>query len=51
MTFLRWLGGFVVLIWLLGLIFKIGGKLISTLLLIAAIIFIIDAIFVRKKSS
>ena len=50
MAFLRWLGGFVVLFWLIGLIFKIGGSLINILLLVAAIIFVIDAIFGRKKT-
>ena len=50
MAFLRWLGGFVVLFWLIGLIFKIGGGLINLLLLVAAIIFVIDAIFGRKKT-
>ena len=50
MTFLRWLGGFVVLFWLIGLIFRIGGNLINLLLLVAALIFVIDAIFGRKKT-
>jgi len=50
MAFLRWLGGFVVLFWLIGLIFRIGGGLINILLLLAAIIFLIDAIFGRKKT-
>ena len=50
MAFLRWLGGFVVLFWLIGLIFKIGGSLINILLLVAAIIFVVDAIFGRKKT-
>ncbi|WP_315117868.1 DUF5670 family protein [uncultured Clostridium sp.] len=49
MTFLRWLGGFVVLFWLIGLIFRIGGNLINLLLSIAALIFIIDVLFGRKK--
>ncbi len=49
MAFLRWLGGFVVLFWLIGLIFRIGGSLINILLLLAAIIFVIDAIFGRRK--
>ena len=49
MAFLRWLGGFVVLFWLIGLIFKIGGSLINLLLLLAAIIFVIDAIWGKKK--
>ena len=50
MAFLRWLGGFVVLFWLIGLIFKIGGNMINLLLLVAALIFVIDAIFGRKKT-
>ena len=39
MGFLRWLGGIVVLFWLLGLIFKIGGGFIHILLVVAAIVF------------
>ena len=50
MAFLRWLGAFVVLFWLIGLILRIGGSFINILLLIAAIIFVIDAIFGRKKT-
>ncbi len=49
MTFLRWIGGFVVLFWLIGLIFRIGGALINYLLIVAAVIFIIDALFGKKK--
>ncbi|MBU5485286.1 hypothetical protein KQI86_13160 [Clostridium sp. MSJ-11] len=49
MIFLKWLGGFVVLFWLIGLIFRIGGNLINLLLLIAALIFIVDVLFGRKK--
>lgn len=48
MGLLTWIGGFVVLFWLLGLVFQIGGGLIHTLLVIAAIVFIID--FFQKKS-
>lgn len=44
MGFLRWLGGIVVLIWLLGFLFKIGGSLIHILLVVAAIVFIFDVI-------
>lgn len=44
MGFLRWIGGIVVLFWVLGLIFKIGGGLIHTLLIVAAIVFIVDLI-------
>lgn len=50
MTFLRWLGGFVVFFWLIGFLFKIGGGLINILLLAAAIVFIIDAVSTRKKT-
>jgi hypothetical protein len=50
MTVLRWIGGFVVLFWLIGLIFRIGGSLINLLLIVAAVVFIIDAIFGRRKS-
>ncbi len=49
MTFLRWLGGFVLLFWIIGLIFKIGGAFINLLLLVAALVFIIDALFGRRK--
>lgn len=49
MGFLRWIGGFVVLFWIIGLIFRIGGSLINLLLLAAAIIFVVDAIFGRRK--
>lgn len=50
MTFLRWLGGFVVLFWLIGILFSIGGNLINVLLIIAAIVFVIDALSSRRKS-
>ncbi len=44
MGFLRWIGGIVVFFWVLGFLFKIGGGLIHTLLVIAAIVFIVDKI-------
>jgi hypothetical protein len=49
MGFLRWIGGIVVLFWILGLIFRIGGSMIHLLLIIAAIIFIFDFITGRKR--
>lgn len=49
MGFLRWLGGIVVLFWLLGLLLKIGGSFIHVLLIVAAIVFIIDFITGRNK--
>lgn len=48
MTILRWIGGIVVFFWIIGLIFRLGGRLINLLLLIAAIIFIYDLFFGRK---
>ena len=50
MLFLRWLGGFLVLFVLLGLLFSIGGNLINILLIVATIIFVVDALSIRKKS-
>ncbi|MFD3155802.1 DUF5670 family protein [Haloimpatiens sp. FM7330] len=50
MNFLHWLGGIVVLFWLIGLIFKIGGNLINLLLLVAALIFIIDALVGKRRT-
>lgn len=49
MGMLKWIGGIVVLFWLIGLIFRIGGNLINLLLLIAAVIFVVDALFGRRK--
>lgn len=51
MAFLRWLGGIVVFFWLLGLLFRMGGSLIHILLIVAAVVFIIDYIFGRNRSS
>ena len=50
MTFLRWLGGFVVLFWLIGVLFSKGGSLINILLIVAAIVFIIDVLSNRRKN-
>jgi len=44
MGFLRWLGGIVLFFWLLGFLFKVGGGLIHVLLVVAAVVFIYDAI-------
>lgn len=49
MAFLRWLGGIVVLFWLLGVLLKIGGNFIHILLIVAAIVFIIDFITGRNR--
>ncbi|MBW9170245.1 hypothetical protein K2F43_03395 [Clostridium estertheticum] len=50
MTFLRWLGGFMVLFWLMGVLFSKGGSLINILLIVAAIVFIIDILFSKRKN-
>ena len=50
MGFLRWLGGIVIFFWLLGFLLRIGGGMIHILLIVAAIVFLIDFIFGRKKS-
>ncbi|MCY6371114.1 DUF5670 family protein [Clostridium ganghwense] len=50
MNFLRWLGGFILLFWLIGLILRIGGTAINILLIFAAIIFVSDALFGKRKS-
>ncbi len=50
MTFLRWIGAVAVFFWVLGLLFNVGGYLINILLVSAAVIFLIDAIFGRKKT-
>ena len=49
MTLLRWLGGFVVLFWLIGILFSIGGDLINILLIVAAIVFLIDILSSKKR--
>jgi len=49
MGLLRWIGGVVIFIWVLGLIFKIGGGLIHTLLIIAVIVFIVDKISGKRS--
>lgn len=51
MTLLRWIGGIVVVLWIIGLIFRIGGVMIHWLLLVAAIVFIIDVLFGRKTKA
>jgi hypothetical protein len=49
MEFLRWLGGVVILFWLLGFIFRFSGDLIHLLLIVAAIIFLLDWITGKRK--
>jgi hypothetical protein len=49
MTFLSVIGGIVVLLWLLGLIFSIGGMLIHILLAVGIIMFLIDLFMGKAK--
>ena len=49
MKFLRWLGGIVVLCWLIGFAFKFAGSLIHLLLIVAAGVFIYDWLLGKKK--
>lgn len=49
MGILRFIGAIVVIMWLLGFIFRVGGSMIHLLLVVAVIIFIFDFIFGRKR--
>lgn len=49
MAFLRWLGAVILLFWIIGVIFRIGGMLINLLLIAAAVTFIADAFSSKKK--
>ena len=49
MDFLKWLGGIVVFFWILGFILKIFGPFIHILLIIAAVVFIFDWLFNKKR--
>lgn len=45
-----WIGGVVLFFWALGFIFRIGGGAVHLLLIIAAIVFIMDMFFGRRKA-
>lgn len=49
MVFLRWLGAVILLFWIIGVIFRIGGMLINLLLLAAAVVFIADSLGGKRK--
>jgi hypothetical protein len=49
MGFLRWIGGIVVIIWLLGFALRIGGGMIHMLLVIAVIVFVFDFVLGRGR--
>lgn len=48
MHFLRFIGGIIVFFWILGLAFRIAGKLIHLLLIIAVLMFLYDLLFKRR---
>jgi len=49
MNFLRWLGGIIVFIWLLGLVFKVFGGFIHVLIVVAVIVFLYDFFIGRRR--
>lgn len=51
MKILHWIGSIVVCFWILGLIFKIGGKLINLLLIVSVIVFLYDIIVSKKNGN
>jgi len=51
MNFLKGLGGVAVLIWVLGILFKVGGNLIHILVVVAVIVFMVDMITGKQKNS
>ena len=48
MGILSMIGAFVVIFWVLGLLFSIGGGLIHVLLVIGVIVFIVDIISKKR---
>ncbi|MBU3071969.1 lmo0937 family membrane protein [Clostridium estertheticum] len=49
MGLLRMIVGIMIILWLLGFVFSIGGGMIHTLLVIAVIIFVFDLIGGRRR--
>lgn len=49
MSFMRWFAGIILLFFMLGLVYKIGGLIINLLLIIGVSIFIFDVLFHGKK--
>jgi len=48
MSFIRWIVGVLIILWLLGFVLHIGGGLIHTLIVIAVVLFIFDLISGKK---
>ena len=42
MSFLRWIVGVILILWLLGFVLNIGGGLIHILIVIAVVVFLVD---------
>ncbi|MBC8060637.1 MAG: lmo0937 family membrane protein [Clostridiaceae bacterium] len=49
MSFLRWLGGIIVFIWLIGLFFRFLGGFIHMLIVIAVIVFLYDFFLGKRR--
>ncbi|MFU0823564.1 DUF5670 family protein [Clostridium sp.] len=50
MNIFKWIGGFILVIWLLAILFRVGNSLIHDLLILAFILFIIDLLYNEDKS-
>ena len=50
MSFLRWIVGVLLILWLLGFVLNIGGGIIHLLIVIAVVVFIFDFIGGRGRS-
>ena len=50
MSFLRWLVGVLLILWLLGFVLNIGGGIIQLLVVIAFVVFFFDLIGARRRS-
>lgn len=48
---LRWIAGITVSVWIISVIFRLGGKFINILLIVSTVIFIYDAVFNLRKEN
>ena len=49
MSFLRWIVGVLLILWLLGFVLNIGGGLIHILIVVAVVLFLVDFITGRRS--
>lgn len=49
MGLLSWIGGFIIVIWLLGFVLSFGGAMIHLLLVLAGVIFIFDFVTAKRR--